>query len=183
MKLLQMVKEQSLIGESQPMREAEERRTDHHHGRANRAKRSGPGSTKRRRARSTKRRRPSRAKTVTKEKAPPGEAEGMETEFPRKAERMEGKSRVVKVVMWTKELFMSEMLLMAEGHKRPKVIMWAEELLVLEVIEMARPPMKAACVAPHAKSSDPMGPGPSSKEHSEKKDDECHLSLFHRSPS
>ena len=175
MKLLQMVKEQSLIGESQPMREAEEGRTDHHHGRANRAKRNGPGSTKRRR--------PSRAKTVTKEKAPPGEAEGMETEFPRKAERMESKSRAVKVVLGAKELFMSEMLLMAEGHKRPKVMMGAKELLVLEVIEMARPPMKATCVAPHAQSSDPMSPGPSGKEHNEKKDDECNLSLFHRSPS
>ena len=175
MKLLQVVKEQSLISKAKPMWETEEGRADHHHGRANRAKRSGPGSTKRRR--------PSRAKTVTKEKAPPGEAEGMETEFPRKAERMESKSRAVKVVMGAKELFMSEMLLMAEGHKRPRVMMGAKELLVLEVIEMARPPMKAACVAPHAKSSDPMGPGLSGKEHSEKKDDECNLSLFHHSPS
>jgi len=175
MKLLQVVKEQSLISKAKPMWETEEGRADHHHGRANRAKRSGTGSTKRRR--------PSRAKTVTKEKAPPGEAEGMETEFPRKAERMEGKSRIVKVVMRAKELLMSEMLLMAEGHKRPRVMMGAKELLVLEVIEMARPPMKAACVAPHAKSSDPMGPGLSGKEHSEKKDDECNLSLFHHSPS
>jgi hypothetical protein len=61
--------------------------------------------------------------------------------------------------------------------------MGAKELLVLEVSEMARTPMKAACVTSHAKSSDPVSPGPSGKEHGEKKDDECNFSLFHRSPS
>ena len=193
MKPLQVVKEQSLISKAKPMRETEERRTDHHHRRANKAKRSRTRSAKWRRARSAERRRPSGTKTVTKEKAPPGEAEGMETEFPRKAERMEGKSRAVKVVMRAEELFMSEMLLMAEGHKRPKVVVRPKELFMAKVLLMAESPkmthsrmakvtqsaLETACMAPHAKSSYAMCPDLCGEAHRDRKDAQCCGSLFH----
>jgi len=151
------------------MWETEEGRTDHHHGRANRTKRGGTGSAKWRRARSTKRRRPNRAKTVTKEKAPPGEAEGMESEFLRKAERTEGKSRAVKVVMRAKELLVEEMLLMAESP----------EMTHSRMAKVAQSALEAACMATHVKSADPMSPGRCSKEHRDRKDEQCCSDLFH----
>jgi len=168
-KPLQVVKEQSLISKAKPMRETEERRTDHHHRRANKAKRSRTRSAKWRRARSAERRRPSGTKTVTKEKAPPGEAEGMETEFPRKAERMEGKSRAVKVVMRAEELFMAKVLLMAESPK----------MTHSRMAKVTQSALETACMAPHAKSSYAMCPDLCGEAHRDRKDAQCCGSLFH----
>ena len=169
MKPLQVVKEQSLISKAKPMGETEEGRTDHHHGRADRAKRNRTGSTKWRRPRSTKRRRPSGTKTVTKEKASPGEAEGMETEFSRKAERTEGKSRAVKMVMRAKERLVEEMLLMAEFP----------EMTHSRMAKVARSALETACAASHAKSSYAMCPDLYGKTHRNRKDEQCCGSLFH----
>jgi hypothetical protein len=157
-KPLQVVKEQRLIRKAKPMRETEEGRTDHHHGRANRAKRGGTRSAKWRRARSTERRRPSRTKTVVKSET-----------AAREAKRMECESTLAKVVGRPKELFMAKALLMAESP----------EMTHSRMAKVAQSALEAAGMAAYAGSSYAMCPDLCGEARRDRKNDQGCGSLFH----
>jgi hypothetical protein len=82
---------------------------------------------------------------------------------------MECESTLAKVVGRPKELFMTKALLMAESP----------EMTHFRMAKVAQSTLEAAGMAAHAESADPMSPGLCSKEHKDRKDEQCCSDLFH----